>query len=216
MRMKLVVIGAGGFGREVLDVVQAIQLEASSEIELLGVVDDALNELNRERLESRGISYLGKISDVFDGTATAEIRFAIGIGSPLVKQKIDSLLTAQGYEAATLIHPQASIGSEFTAAPGVVVCSGARLTTNISLGRHVHININATIGHDVSIGDYCSVNPLAAVSGDVEVESGVLIGATAFVIQGVSIGQNAVVGASSCVVRSVNSGETVKGVPAKP
>jgi carbonic anhydrase/acetyltransferase-like protein (isoleucine patch superfamily) len=79
--------------------------------------------------------------------------------------------------------------------------------------RHIHVNPNATIGHDSILESFVSINPAATVSGDVHVRSRTLIGAGAIVLQGLSIGADATVGAGAVVTRSVPDGVVVKGVP---
>ncbi len=96
-----------------------------------------------------------------------------------------------------------------------MVCAGVRVTTNIHLGQHVHLNINATVGHDSSIGDFVSVNPLASISGDCVIEDEVLIGVGGVVLNGVTVGRASVVGGSACVVKDVPPGVVVKGIPAR-
>ena len=99
-------------------------------------------------------------------------------------------------------------------ADGVVVCGGgAHVSTNVRLGRHVHVNPNATIGHDSILESFVSVNPAAIISGDVHVRSRTLIGAGAIVLQGLSIGAGTTVGAGAVVTRTVPDGVVVKGVP---
>jgi serine acetyltransferase len=79
----------------------------------------------------------------------------------------------------------------------------------------VHIDQNATIGHDTTIGAFSRLNPQACVSGSVKIADGVLVGASATVLQGLSVAARATVGAGSVVVRDVAADSTVKGVPAK-
>ena len=89
------------------------------------------------------------------------------------------------------------------------------MTTNVTLGRHVHINLNSTVGHDCVLADYVTVNPLVAVSGSVTVGADSMLGTHSSVLQGLTIGAAAVVGAGACVVQDVAPSTTVKGVPAR-
>ena len=112
-----------------------------------------------------------------------------------------------------LVHPSASVGTMTVWADGVVVCGGPQVSTNVRLGRHVHVNPNATIGHDSILESFVSINPAATISGDVHVRSRTLIGAGAIVLQGLSIGADTTVGAGAVVTRNVPDGVVVKGVP---
>jgi sugar O-acyltransferase (sialic acid O-acetyltransferase NeuD family) len=210
----LIIVGAGGFGRETVDVVEAINSAAAvPSWHLLGLVDDALTEANAERLHARELRHLGSLDDLL--ALEARPRYVVGIGSPSVRRRIAERLDAEGFSAATLIHPQTTIGSEVTIGSGSVVCAGARVTTNIRLGRHVHLNPNVTVGHDTTLGDFVSMNPASSVSGDCVVDDEVLIGVGAVVLNQITIGRAAVVGAAACVVRDVTPESVVKGVPAR-
>jgi sugar O-acyltransferase (sialic acid O-acetyltransferase NeuD family) len=141
--------------------------------------------------------------------------FSVGIGSPRVRALIASKFEAAGATAATLIHPSATFGFGVTIGAGTVICAGVRMTTNISIGRHAHLNLNVTVGHDTRLGDFVSVNPLASISGDCVLESGVLVGAAGVILNGLTVGADSTVGGSACVVKHVPPGVTVKGVPAR-
>jgi sugar O-acyltransferase (sialic acid O-acetyltransferase NeuD family) len=210
----LIIIGAGGFGRETVDVVEAINAAAAAPSwHLLGLVDDALTDSNSQRLHVRGLRHLGSLEDLL--ALEARPRYVVGIGSPSVRRRIVERLDTEGFSAATLIHPQATVGSEVTIGSGSVVCAGARVTTNIQVGRHVHLNPNVTVGHDTVLGDFVSMNPASSVSGDCVLQDEVLIGVGAVVLNQLTVGRGAVVGAAACVVRNVVTGSTVKGVPAR-
>lgn len=214
MAENIRIIGAGGFGREALDVIEAINASPPGvEWKVQGVIDDAPTDLQLERLATRGYRYLGTVDEnrgnVRDGY------FAIGVGSPSARQRIAELLQNWGAQFASVVHPKAVIGSELSLGNGAVVCAGVQISTNVRLGRHVHLNPGGIIGHDAHLGDHVSINPGAVISGEVTIGEGTLIGAAAVVLQRLTVGAGVTVGASACVTRDVPEGATVKGVPAR-
>lgn len=214
MTEQLVVVGAGGFGREALDVLAELNRSSPHPVfDLLGVLDDQPSAQNLARLAARDVVWLGTVRSWLDRPADA--RFVVAIGTPSVRRKVVEELVAAGRRPATLVHPRAMIGSAVHIGDGSVVCGGVHISTNVQVGAHAHLNPNATIGHDTTLGDYVSVNPAATVSGDVVVGDGVLVGAGAVVLQGLTLGADSVVGASACVVDDVAASSTVKGVPAR-
>lgn len=221
MSTPIVVVGAGGFGREVLDVIEAMdaaRLAAGHDEpvwQLVGVIDDAITDENLARLTARSIPHLGSIEDFLSATA-GHVAYAVGIGSPVVRRRIAERFDAAGHTGATLVHPSVTMGSPVKIGAGSVLCAGVRITTNITIGRHVHINLNATVGHDTTIGDFVSINPLASISGDCALEADALIGVAGIVLNGLRVGQGATVGGAACAVRDVEPGTTVVGVPARP
>lgn len=211
MTTSMVIVGIGGQGRECLDIAEAMSA-AGADLEVVGFVDDNPSEENVTRVKARGYDLLGGFADAI---ALSGVSICLGIGNGEVRAKLDSVLMGEGVPSPVLVHPDASVGSLVDLSPGVVIFAGARLTTNIRVGRHVHINQNATIGHDSVLEDYVTVNPLAAVSGSVRVGTGAMLGASSVILQGRSVGDRAIIGASACVVGDVPSQSTVKGVPAR-
>lgn len=216
MTTPLVVVGAGGFGRETLDVIEAMNAAAPTPVwDLLGVLDDSLTDLNRDRLAARSVPFLGGIDDFLQGGDTT-VAYVVGIGSPVVRRRVAARFDDAGLVPATLIHPSVTRGAVSVFGPGTVLCAGVTISTNVRLGRHVHVNPNATIGHDTEVHDFVSINPLACISGDCAIESDVLVGASAVLLNGLRVGRGAVLGGAACAVRDVAAGTTVVGVPARP
>lgn len=207
----LYIVGCGGFGREVADVVDAVNAR-TPEWNLVGFADDAPSAADRARVADLGLEVVGGVDDLL---RRAPAHAVIGIGNGRVRETIDRRLVAAGWEAPALVHPSASTGAAVTIGGGTIVCAGVRLTTNIKIGRHVHLNLNSTVGHDCEVGDYVSVNPLVAVSGNVVIGVRAMLGTHAAVLQNISIGADAVVGGGALVVKDVPESVVVKGVPAR-
>lgn len=207
----IVIVGAGGFGREVLDVLRAADPHGDQWQFLGFVADDTPDPHVLQRIEA---AWLGPI-DAFLSTGYAG-SFVVGIGSPKTRRVIAERFEQAGASPATLIHPAATFGADVVVGEGSVICSHVSITTNIRIGRHVHINLNSTVGHDSSIADFVTINPLTAVSGDVILETEVMLGTNSAILQGLSIGTGAVVGGGAVATKNVAAGTTVVGVPARP
>lgn len=206
----LVVVGAGGFGRESIDVVRAINA-LSPTWDLVGVVDDRPAPANLARLERLGVPHLGGLEAI-----PAEVAVAVAVGSPTARRRIIDSLTAGSHDFPALVHPSTVTGSELHHGPGLIVLGGVSIGTNVTLGDHVHLNAHAVIGHDTRCGDFVSVNPNATVSGECSIGSATLLGAGSTVLQQLTIGADVTVGAASCVTHNLPDDCTVVGVPARP
>jgi sugar O-acyltransferase (sialic acid O-acetyltransferase NeuD family) len=214
MSTQLVIIGAGGLGREIVDIVDALNAcrDPSNTIELLGFLDDG--HPDESLLARRGYRVLGPVARLRD--MDPEVQYVIGIGSGTARREIDELIGASSRSPATLVHPKAVLGFDVRVGPGSVICAGAVLTTNICLGRHAQVHVGVAVGHDVVLGDYVTALPQAAIAGNVALEADVTVGTGAAIIQGLRVGRGATIGAGASVVRDIPAGVTAVGVPAKP
>ncbi|GEK86231.1 acetyltransferase [Microbacterium aerolatum] len=214
MADDILVVGAGGFGRETLDVIESINATRRAPLwNVLGIVDDDPEPVQRARLSERGYTWLGSGDEVT--RMFGAVSYTLAIGKPQIRAKLATRFEAAGWLPVSLIHPSANVGSYARIGSGTVVCGGAQISTNTRLGRYVHLNPGAIVGHDSVLDDFVSVNPGAIISGEVSIGSGALIGAGAVALQGLKIGADAVVGASACVTRDISPRSTVKGVPAR-
>ena len=208
---KLVIFGCGGHGREVADVVDAINL-TSPTWDLLGLADDSPSAADIERLRRADRRLLRRTDYEALGPGTG---FVIAIGSGTTRRAIDARVAHLGWEPVVLVHPSATIGADVSLGAGTVLCAGVHLTNNIRLGRHVHVNRNSTVGHDGEIGNFVTINPLVAVSGGVILGDEVTMGTHSSIIQNLKMGARSVAGAGSCVIQDVPPDTVVKGVPAR-
>jgi sugar O-acyltransferase (sialic acid O-acetyltransferase NeuD family) len=207
MTTALVIVGAGGHGRETLDVVEACNA-VSSTYDFVGFC--AL-DADLDLVQRRGTKVLGDVEVLRDLDAS----YVIGIGTSETRRDIDAQIAGFGREAVTLAHPAASLGSDLRLASGVILAAGARVTTNVTLGRHTHVNVNAVVSHDCEVGDYVTLSPGVLVNGTVTLGEGVFLGTGAVVLPGRSIGPWAKIGAGAVVTEDVSAGQTVVGVPAR-
>jgi sugar O-acyltransferase (sialic acid O-acetyltransferase NeuD family) len=205
--MKIAIVGAGGFGREVLDIFDALHAE-SNEHEFVGFFDD--DARIREEILARKTS----VKEV-DSLSGSNFEIVLGIGSSEYREKLAIRLGGQTFHHS-LCHPQSSLGSDVEFGVGCILAAGSRITTNVRIGNHFHLNLNSTVGHDVVIGDFVTVFPGVNISGNVVIGDKTTIGTGSSILPGVRIGSGCFIGAGAVVTKDVEDGQTVVGVPARP
>lgn len=204
---RLVIIGAGGHGREALDIVTAINAVAPT-FEFLGFLDDG-------RVPgSRALPHHAEILGGSDLLGDLDAAYVVAVGLPALRRQLAARL--HGHETVDLVHPLASIGSHVRHGSGLIVGAGARVTHGVDLGDHVHVNVNASISHDCRVGSFVTITPGARLSGGVTLGDDVWLGINSSVIQGVTIGDGVIVGAGAAVIDDLPAHCTAVGVPAHP
>ena len=211
---KLIVVGAGGFGYEVIWVAEEMnaQSPAAPLWEILGYVDDNPEKAGRT---SFGYRVLGRAEDVAGCCPNAEIWYHCALGDNLVRRRVSERLDRLGWRAATLVHPSAIRAMGVPIGEGTYVGALSILTPECRIGRHVIINQRVAIGHESVVEDFAQVCSGAQVNGGCRIGVGALIGSNASLYQGTTVGANAMVGSNSLLVKSAPDGVSVMGVPAR-
>jgi sugar O-acyltransferase (sialic acid O-acetyltransferase NeuD family) len=206
----IAIYGAGGFGRETLEMIYQMNRQGYTQWRPVGFFDDGLEK--GKMVE--GLPVLGGLSEL--NAITDPLAIVVTIADPLARQALCEKIKKQNRPFPSLIHPSANLGSKSNKIKdGAIVTAGVILTTNIFIGEFTIINLASTVGHDVIIGPYSTLMPACHISGKVQLGQRVFVGTGASILQNLSIGEDAIVGAGAVVTKSVNRGTTVIGVPAK-
>lgn len=208
VKQPIIIIGAGGHGRVVLDALLA------TGVKVLAFSD------SRDDLQGTTIQGVQVISDdmMLARFAVGTVALANGIGMvgvTQVRREVFDRFHELHYEFVTVLHPSAVVASDVTLARGVQGMAGCIVQTGTTIGENTIVNTKASIDHDCRIGAHVHIAPGATLSGGVAVGDGAFIGAGATICQGVVIGSRATIGAGAVVLRDVSGGTRVVGVPAK-
>ncbi len=205
--MDIVILGAGGHGRVVLDII----LQAK-EHKPVGFLDNN-NQLHGRRID--GLPVLGGLEKL-DGLRQRGIQgICIAIGDNGTRRAISNALEHTEFQLISAIHPSAQIASSAMVGRGVVVAAGALVAAHCQIGDLVILNTGCIIDHESMIGTAAHICPGVRLAGHVTVESGAFLGIGSTVVQNTKIGFEAVVGAGAVVLQEVVPMTTVVGVPAR-
>lgn len=208
MKMKdVVIIGAGGFAREVAWLIEEIN-KKNEQWNILGFIDDNSENIGKSL---NGYKIIGNTD--YLNEMNKNIYAVIAIGNGKIRKKVVEKLKKRKF--GILIHPNVSISDSISIGEGSIICSGNILTVNINIGKHVIINLDCTIGHDAVIENFSTFLPGTNLSGETIVEECSTLGTGSTVIQGVKIGKNVMVGAGAVVIRDIIDDSTAVGNPAR-
>ena len=207
----MIIVGAGGLGRETAALVEAINEATSDEPwALKGFVDD-----NPDLQDSSILGY-PVLGDVGWLSRQEEIQYVIAVGTPPARRSIAHRLSSSQSSPVRLIHPSVPIHATMKLGEGCIICSSVSPTVSIRIGDYAIVNLHCTIGHDTVIGDYVTLHPGVHLSGNTYIASGAELGTGSVVLPGIRIEENATVGAGAIVTRDLPADCTAVGMPAHP
>lgn len=210
MKQRVVIVGAGGHAREVLEILLA-RREAGDPVEPIGFLDDA----NRDAVEAlNGLPVLGGL-EWLEGADARGVSVVCAVGTPALCERLSGRVRALGVPVASAVSPLAWIARSAKLGEGVLVFPGVVVNANAVVGDHVTLNVASSVSHDARVGRFASVGPGARLAGNAVLGDRCFVGMGASVIHGVSVGEGSVIGAGAVVVDDVPAGVTAVGVPAR-
>jgi UDP-perosamine 4-acetyltransferase len=202
---KMLIIGAGGHARAVIDAAECCgyTIEGIIDVDYRGVAEQIL-----------GYPVIGGMEMLDNYPADAMMLF-IAIGKGKVREVYHEKISATGFQPATILHPTAIVSQHAEISAGVLVNTGAIINAGAIVGENAIINTGAILEHEVKVGCYSHIGPGVRISGRVTIGKHTLVGIGASVIEKLTIGDHVMIGAGAVVIRDVQSFATVVGVPGK-
>lgn len=208
------IVGAGGFGREVIPVAkEKLLMSGQKDFRLVFVDDGDVPE------SINGYDVLS--SAQFAAAEADEKRFNITIGDSAIREKIALKMLELGAKPFNIHAANSTVLDANEIGEGAILCPFTTVTSNAKIGRYFHANIYSYVAHDCEIGDFVTFAPSVKCNGNVVIEDHAYIGTGAIIKQGragkpLRIGKGAVVGMGAVVTKNVADGAVVVGNPAKP
>jgi len=202
----VVVIGAGGHAKVVIELIRA-----QGRYDVVGCTD------REPKLpEVVGAPILGS-DDVLPDLYAKGIRHCfVALGDNALRRKVAARAMSFGFELINAISPKAIVSPTARLGRGVAIMAGAVINADATLGDLVIVNTRAAIDHDCQIGEAAHVAPGASLAGGVCIGPLAFVGAGATIIPGVNVGESTVIGAGATVVSNLGPNIVAVGVPAKP
>jgi sugar O-acyltransferase (sialic acid O-acetyltransferase NeuD family) len=206
--LDVAIIGAGGFGREVLQYSRdAVAVGWPHRV--VGFIDDRSDVLHQFDVS---VPVVGGLADV--GRVGAQA-FIIAIGDPILRRRVADVVDEIGGVLVSLIHPTAYVSPTAQIGSGTLLCPYTLIAANSTLGSNVAVNVFASVGHDARVGEHCVISSYSAVTGAVSLGSESFLGTHCTITPGRTIGRRSKVSAGSTVTRDAPAGSLLVGNPAK-
>jgi sugar O-acyltransferase (sialic acid O-acetyltransferase NeuD family) len=208
--MKFFVLGSGGFAREVVYVLDSQWNLLEDEIRYLS---DDISEWGQHKPFGKVVGSI-ETCEVYKEYTGGGL-FIPGIGSPFLRKELVERALKRGMKPISHIKHRQSFIGDAKIEEGSIICSMCSITTNVTIGKYVNVNLNCTIGHDTVIEDYVNLSPHCTISGKVHIEKYCDLGSGVDVLPGIRIGEGSIIGAGSVVTKDVPPHSLVVGVPGK-
>jgi sugar O-acyltransferase (sialic acid O-acetyltransferase NeuD family) len=212
MMLDLIIVGAGGFGREMYQWLSDWRVTVRPKrpsYRIKGFLSNRADDLDGFDLP------VGILGDPDDYAVEADDRFVLAIGTIKVRKRIATRLKSAGGHFLTFQHPTAVVASSATLGEGVIVCPFATISVNVRLDDFVLVNCYASCGHDATLGKHCVLSPYATVNGFGRLEDDVFMGTHATVTAHRCVGTRASISANSVALSNVRGDSLVQGVPGR-
>ncbi len=205
---NLYIVGAGGFGRELLHLILDIQALAGPRWNVVGFLDDTENPLAGKACDRAVVGTIAGYSPRPDDV------LALGIADPAAKRRLVPMLKERGAVFEQIIHPYTSLGRNNVIGEGAVIDRAFCMSVNVTIGAFATL-LGCSLGHDVRVGEFSTVSAMCNIMGRVSLGRGVFIGGNAAVAPRVTVGDDAYVCLGSVVMKDVAPGAKVLGNPAR-
>ncbi len=208
---RLIIVGAGGFGREVYGwVKQTPAFLQEHHIESIAFVDDDPSALEGWP------HYPAVLGGLEQYQPLAEDVVLCSIGSPSKRREIVKQLEATGAQFVSFLHHTALVNEGASLARGAILCPFSVVSCDAQIGEFFILNVASSVGHDVKIGNFVTFSAHCDATGGVVIGDDCMLGSGSRIIPSVVLGANVKVGAGSVVMRNVKDNTSVFGIPAKP
>lgn len=205
---RVFVLGAGGHGRVVLDILAAAGIHT-----IVGFLDNNA-DIHGRRVD--GVPVLGAIDDLQAiSQKHAAARVIVAVGDNGVRRHLARKVEKLGFELVNAVHPSATLAHNARLGRNVVVAAGVVVCAHCQIGDSVILNTGCIVDHQTMIAEGAHICPGVRLAGRVKVEAGVFVGIGATVIPHVTLGYESIVGAGAVVIDPVPPLATVVGVPAR-
>jgi sugar O-acyltransferase (sialic acid O-acetyltransferase NeuD family) len=209
LKGKIVVVGASGHAKVIIDIVERQDCFA-----ILGIID-TFQEVGTKLM---GYEIIGREDAIPGLIAAGEINGGIiGIGHNWIRHEVASRIRALApeFRFVNAVHPSAQLAREVTLGQGVAIMAGVSVNPGTQIGDFCFLNTNASVDHDNTMGEFSCLQPNAATGGNVTIGAFSNISLSANVIQGVRVGPHTVIGAGSTVLSDIQGLVVAYGTPCR-